>query len=278
MKHTFRVLICGLIAAIPLLLVAGCYTQVGTARGDADEGYDNQSASNDQTQGDSTQPGDYDSARREFYSSYYYPPDYPAYSVGIGYGWGSPWYGYGYPWYFYDSYPWYGGFSPYAYWYPHGYGGYYNHGGGYGYYGRPYATRRYGMSRSSGGTRGGYAVPTGGYTGSANPAGRTGAIRGAASNGRMNARGPAVTGTAPTRGRASAGVSQRNRSGMRGPAARSAPSGNTTARSGGRGSSAPAGHSAPSGGGGTRGGGGGGGSRSGGGGGGSSRGGGGGRR
>ena len=120
MRHQMRFLLCGVFAAIPLFLFSGCYTQMGTARGDVDEGYDSRSAGNDQTAtndqsaGDSTQPGDYDSARREFYNDSYYPSDYPAYSVGIGYGWRTPWYGYAYPWYFSDWYPYYGGFYPYV--------------------------------------------------------------------------------------------------------------------------------------------------------------------
>ena len=121
MKHEMRFLLCSFFAAIPLFLFSGCYTQVGAARGDVDEGYDSRTAGNDQiaesdqTAGDSTQPGDYDSARREFYNDSYYPSDYPAYSVGIGYGWRTPWFGYGYPWYFYDGYPYYGGFYPFAF-------------------------------------------------------------------------------------------------------------------------------------------------------------------
>jgi hypothetical protein len=286
MKHAMRFFICSMFAAIPLFLLSGCYTQMGTARGDADEGYDSQSAANDQTPADSTQPGDYDSARREFYSNYYYPPDYPTYSVGIGFGWHTPWYGYGYPWYFYDSYPWYGGFYPYAFWSPGYAPGYYYHGGGHSYYGgRGYATRRFGMARTTGGSRGVYTTP-GGVTGTPLPAGRTGAVRGTTSTGRSSARGAVVSGTPSSRGRAGARVSQRNQTWSRAPSSRSARSGTSSGRSGGKTYSSPPSHSTPSGSSGTRGGGGGGGSRGGGGGGGSrgggggggSRGGGGGRR
>jgi hypothetical protein len=273
MKHATRFLLCGFFAAIPLILFSGCYTQVGTARGDVDEGYDyrtpanDQTAANDQSAGDTTQPGDYDSARREFYNDSYYPPDYPAYSIGIGFGWHTPWYGYGYPWYFYDGYPYYGGFYPYAFSYPHHYSGYYNHGGGYAYYGRGYATRRYGMARTTGGSRGVYATPAGGHPGSPLPAGRTGATRGILSTGRSSARGAIVARPPSSRGYAGTRVSPRSQSGMRGPSSRSAPQGSSQGRSGGRGYSSPSGHPAPSGGGSSRGGssGGGGGSRGGGG-------------
>jgi hypothetical protein len=278
MKHAIRFLFVCSFAAIPIFLLAGCYTQMGTARGDSEEGYNNsysQNAANDDTSADSTQPGDYETTRREFYNDSYYPP--PAYAVGIGFGWNAPWYGYGYPWYFYDSYPFYGGFYPYGFWYPHSYGGYYGNyyhgGGGYAYYGRGYATRRFGMVRTAGGSRSGYV--SGGTAIAPNPAGRTFGTRGTVTPGATSARRGVVYGTPAARGRAPAGVTGRRGTAARGPSARSAPSGTTSGRSGGRSSSAPAGHSAPSGGGGGRSGGGGGGSRGGGGGGGGSRGGGG---
>ncbi|HTY58874.1 MAG TPA: hypothetical protein VMF59_08645 [Bacteroidota bacterium] len=280
MKHAIRSLLFCSFAAVPLLLLSGCYTQMGTARGDSDEGYDSHNVANDETTADSTQPGDYESARREFYNDSYYP--YPAYSVGIGFGWNTPWYGYGYPWYFYDSYPFYGGFYPYGYWYPHAYpgyyGSYYHGGGGYSHYGRPYATRRFGMVRSSGGSRSGYITPTGGHGVVPGTAGRTGTARGVVTPATAGRR-TTVNGTAAPRGRGAARVTGRSYPASRGTSTRSAPAGTSSGRSGGgRVSSAPAGgggHAAPSGGS-ARGGGGGGGSRGGsGGGGGGSRGGGG---
>jgi hypothetical protein len=250
MKHEMRFLLCGVFAAVPLFLFSGCYTQVGTARGDVDEGYDSQGAANDQTASnnqtypDSTQPGDYETDRREFYNNSYYPPDYPAYSVGIGYGWG-PWYGYGYPWY--------GGIYPYSFGFAGYYGGFYGHGGGFAYYGRGgYPTRRFGMTRTSGGSRGGYAAPAGGGPFSPGPAGRTVGTRGTIVNGRSPAGRAVVSGVPQSRGRAGTRMSMHTQSGMRGPSARYAPSG----RSGGRGYSSPSGRPAPSGGGGHSGGGG----------------------
>jgi hypothetical protein len=247
MKHTVRFLVCGLMAAAPLLLLSGCYTQMGTARGDSGEDYDSQTAANDQTSADSTQPGDYDTARREFYNESSYPEYYPVYGAAIGFGWGAPWYGCSYPWGIYDPWSWYGGFYPYGYWGAGYHGGRYYAGGGY-YYGRGYATRRFGMVRSGGGSRGVSAGLPGGYGRSPLPATRTGRV---VAPGRTAGRGGVVSGSYLSRGRAGIATS-RNRPGSRGLAARSAPSGT---RSSGRGYSAPAGH-APSGGG-SRGGGGG---------------------
>jgi len=248
MKHTVRFLLCGLLAAAPLLLLSGCYTQMSTARGDGGEDYDSQTVVNDQTSSDSTQPGDYESARREFYYDSCYPESYPVYGAAIGFGWGA-WYGCSYPWGVYDPWPWYGGFYPYGYWGAGYYGGRYFAGGGY-YYGRGYATRRFGMVRSGGGSRGVASGQPGGYGRSPISGTRP---AGVVAPGRTAGRGSMVPGSYPLRGRAGVTAS-RNRTSARGPAARSAPTGT---RSAGRGNSAPAGHASSGGGGGSRGGGGG---------------------
>ncbi len=246
MKHTVRSLLCGLVAATPLLLLSGCYTQMGVSRWERGEDYDSQTAATDTTSSDSTQPGDYDTARREFYYDSCYPDCYPVYGAAIGFGWGAPWYGCSYPWGFYDPWLWYGGFYPYGYW-GYGYhGGRYFAGGGY-YYGRGYATRGFGMVRTGGGSRGVVTGQPAGYGRSPVPATRPGAVVAPGGRGRV------ASGGSPSRGRAGVAAS-RNRPAGRGPAARSAPAGT---RYGGRGYSAPAGHAPSGGGGGSRGGGGG---------------------
>ena len=168
MKHWAGFLTGGLVVAASALFLAGCYTQMSASRGDDDEGYAQESQAPDQSQADTT--SDYESARDRFYSDNYYGSDYPAYSVGIGFGWYSPWYGYGYPWYYYDGWPYSRWYSPYGYYSPAYYGfsgwpGYYGYYGGHGYYGgyygRPSATRRFGMIRSSGGSRGAYGTGAG---------------------------------------------------------------------------------------------------------------------
>jgi len=274
MKHALRYALFSLFAAAPLFLLSGCYTQMGMTRGEVEEGYDSRSDVRDEMPADSVTQADYDSTRQAFYYENYYP--YPSYSAGLGFGWSWPWYGYAYPWYVYDWYPWYGGYWPSAYWYPHYYGGYYgSYGRPYSYYGRGYGVRRFGMARTTGVTRGTYSTPAAGSLAPAR-AGRTGAVMtGRSTTGRR----AVISGAATPRARAA--YVQRNHTSMRAPAGRSAPSGTGSVRSGGRVSSAPPSSSGGrgwggGGGGGSRGGsGGGGGSRGGGGGGGGSRGGGG---
>jgi len=271
MKHSARLLTGGLVAAASAVFLAGCYTQMSASRGDDDEGYAQESQPPDQSQADTA--ADYESARDRFYSyDSYYPADYPAYSVGLGFGWHTPWYGYANPWYYYDSWPYYGAFySPFYFGY-YGGPGFYGYYGGHGYYGGSYgrasATRRFGMIRTRGGSRGIYG---------AGPAA-------VAPSGSRSAVGATRSSTPGVRSRSTSRYTARP---QRGVYARPAPSRASSARpssarpagrtysSGGGGghSSAPA----STGGGGSRGGGGGG-SRGGGGGGGSRGGGGGGRR
>ena len=253
MKLTVRFLLSSLVAAPSLLLLSGCYTQMGASRWERGEDDETQVAANDTASADSTQPGDYDTVRREFYNDSYYGNDYPVYGAAIGFGWGSPWYGCTYPWGIYDPWPWYGGwyggFYPYGVWGGGYYGGRYYHGGGY-YYGGGYGVRRFGMVRTGGGSRGVLSSQPGGY-GRAPVSGRPGA--GVVAPGRTATRGRVAPGAYPLRGRAGVSASRYRPSG-RGQAVRSAPSGT---RSVGRGYSAPAGRASSGGGGGARGGGGG---------------------
>ena len=111
MKHAIRSLLFCSFAAVPILLSPAAIRRWGRPGGiRTRDTIPSQAVANDETTADSSQPGDYETSRREFYNDSYYPD--PAYSVGIGFGWNTPWYGYGYPWYLYDSYPFYGGFYP----------------------------------------------------------------------------------------------------------------------------------------------------------------------
>jgi hypothetical protein len=264
MKHAIRYILYSLFAALPLLVLSGCYTQMGMTRGEVEEGYDSRSDVRDEMPVDSVTQAEYDSTRQEFYYDNYYP--YPSYSVGLGFGWYWPWYGYAYPWYVYDWYPWYGGYWPSAYWYPHYYGGYYGYyGRPYSYYNRGYGVRRFGMARTSGVSRGTYSTHA---STSVTPAraGRIGAARGTVMTGRSTGRRALSSSAVSPRARAA--YAQRNRTAARAPAGRYTPSRTGSIRSGGRASSAPSAAPHPSsggrgwsgGGGGSRGGGGGGGS------------------
>lgn len=162
----------GVIVAATALsaLLAGCYTQIASERGERDYGYssDNNTgySTNDQTGSDTTMAdssnyneNSYEQSRRDFYDECYSP------SVYVGGGWYSPWWGYGFgydPWYW-GYYPsWYGwyGYPAYVGWFPvvSYYGGYYGHYG----YGHRYGygqTRTFGVTR----TRSVAAYGTGAY-------------------------------------------------------------------------------------------------------------------
>ncbi len=162
------------------MLVAGCYTQVGSTREDrySDEYTSQQSEAVDTTAYDSTAgQGDtyfdeYGYPRSRFYLGYYYPSWV---TFGVGYGVYDPWCwnwwyadpfwaGYYYPslyggWWYpgYGYYPWYGGYGGYG---GHGYG---SHHGGYA------SVRQFGSTRGLGGVTRGYA---GGARGTVEPAAR----------------------------------------------------------------------------------------------------------
>jgi len=271
MKHTGKVIIGAATLAGASLVLSGCYTQMGMTReyGESSSGSQETQQGYDQ-QSDSVYAEDYESSRDRFYDESYYP----YYSVGIGYGWYSPWYRYRNPWYwdpwYYD--PFY--YSPYAYSWGAYYGGYYP-----GYYYRPqgsYAYRNYGtprkigMNRTSGGSRtsGTYStspgvtragtsattafpsIPRPGYsTGRRGSSGeRSAPARVQSSTTRTMGRAPqstqrvAPSGSSSTsRGGRSVGTS---RGGSRSSAPASAPA--RSAPSGGVRSSAPASHPAPS--------------------------------
>jgi len=152
----------GVIVAVTALsaLLSGCYTQVGSVRGDRDYGYTssdnpenstNVQADNDTSIADSGayNENSYEQSRRDFYDECY-PP-----SVYVGGGWYGPWWsvGFGYdPWYWGYGPSWYGGWGYPAYWgwFPVAtpYYGYYGHYGYYGY-GRYYGgTRTFGITRA----------------------------------------------------------------------------------------------------------------------------------
>jgi hypothetical protein len=158
-------------AALSLLLLPGCYTQLGSVHDDRQYAYEQK---DENIPEDTVSTEDYNNARDQFYEDsydYYYPQT----SLTIGFG--SPWYWRSRSWYYADPY-WadpFGGWCGtgyynrgyYDYWgYPgygylpfSGYGSSRRHGGGYvtrdgGQYG---STRSFGSTRSSGNVRGGSA-------------------------------------------------------------------------------------------------------------------------
>ena len=137
-------LLAGIALAIPLL--SGCYTEVASTHDDRGDYFSSESDAVTQTQeyADTTGTTSYAEAQQRFY----YDECYPAFSVGVGFGWGYPWYGYagyGYPWCYNSPYDYYGGYYPYYGW------GYY--GGYYPYYGHYYGYGDYGVRRGIGSTR-----------------------------------------------------------------------------------------------------------------------------
>ncbi len=152
-----------LVVVASMLLMAGCYTQIGTTRDEpsSDYSYNDQDSN---SQPDTASGGGYDDDywryRDQFYSNYYYnPPMYDpwGYRNGIVMGgyyspfWWNPWD----PWY--PGGGWYYPYSSYSGLYGGYYGSYY---GGHGYYGA-YAgspghgtTRNFGVTRRSGSIRG----------------------------------------------------------------------------------------------------------------------------
>jgi len=150
MKHSTKVVFGNIVFLFPLLVLAGCYTQMAPVRDDRDAGYPPDNGQYEQSSADSTQVADYDTARQRFYDESYYPAYCPTFSVG--YDWPYPYYGYYYPWYYYDPF-FYGAYYPY--WYPHGGIGY--HGGYYYGGGRYYGYRGFGNARTTGAFRTGYA-------------------------------------------------------------------------------------------------------------------------
>jgi hypothetical protein len=115
------------VAIVAVVMLAGCYTQMGAVRDDRDEGYarqddvyqDNATQEQVGVVTDSTEQesgayddDEYESARSRFYYDYYYP----SFTIGLGYySWWRPWWGWGsgyYDPYYYGSYYGYWGWVP----------------------------------------------------------------------------------------------------------------------------------------------------------------------
>jgi len=185
-------------ALLLVIVLSGCYTQMGTVRndrGENDENYsspqqsDNDSsyAEDDQNYYDNGYYNDWDHPRVGF--SYYYPNHYgwPSYEFSAAYG--NPWY---YDAFWWGSDPWMYG-NPYYYGSPFLYGGYYPP-----YYYSPYYSYGYGNGygrsfrnthRAFGSTRGsanrGINNPNGGQGGYAPGINNTGVSGGGGYNGTL---------------------------------------------------------------------------------------------
>jgi hypothetical protein len=186
------------VSLVAALALSGCYTEVGSVRGERDEDYayhpEDQGVVPDTTMEESGNYTDneYDRDRSRFYFDYYYP----SFTFGLGYySWWRPWWSWGSwyydPFYYYGGYyaPWgWGGYPGYVpgWWYPH-YDGRFALSPGY--YGR---SRTFGNSRTVGMTRGTF-TPSGGIMygrvrSSSSTGGRTGVTSGRSQTGSPSAR------------------------------------------------------------------------------------------
>ncbi len=134
-----------LVLAVPVLLLAGCYTDVGTTRGESYPSYSDDQGDHPQYQSQDTQEYYTDTTGNQAESAPYYDDDsyrrdrmyfdyyYPSFAFGAFY---SPWYGPAYSPFYYD--PFWSGFYYYPYYYTPGfyypYRGYYSNYPYYGYY------------------------------------------------------------------------------------------------------------------------------------------------
>lgn len=176
------------VSLVAALALSGCYTEVGSVRGERDEDYayhpEDRGVVPDTTIEESGNytDNDYDRDRSRFYFDYYYP----SFTFGWGYySWWRPWWSWG-SWYYDPFYysggyntPWgWGGYPGYVpgWWYPH-YDGRYAFSSGY--YGK---SRTFGNSRTVGMNRGAYNPPSGGIMyGGARSSSRTGSRTGVTS-------------------------------------------------------------------------------------------------
>lgn len=235
------------VAAAALLLVPGCYTQLGTVHDERDYAY--QSEEEEYAEQDTISEEEYNQARERFYESAY-DSYYPGWSYGLVFG--SPWYWRYNSWYYYDPYiydPWgWCGTGYPAYYYP--YHHWYHPLPLYGYRpstvygpsyrgGSGYVTRDggpHGTTRTFGSTRSGGAVRTSGSS-SYTPATRQGSTGTTAlPTGRVNtgARGSSGERGGTSVDRGSSRSSGGREGSVRREAPRTAPRPESGTRSGGR--------------------------------------------